>query len=68
MSRKVFAFKDEQIKHLCQFNDGRQIADQNALCQVLMSVIKTPQPLRIDPIDYQAYQPSGLSTIEPINH
>ena len=35
---------------------------------VCLSVIKTPLPLRIDPINHPAYQPSILSTIEPINH
>ena len=32
------------------------------------SVTETPQPLRIAPIDHQAYRPSSLSTIKPINH
>ena len=32
------------------------------------SITKTPQPLRIAPIDHQAYQPSSLLTIEHINH
>ena len=35
---------------------------------VRLSVTKTPQPLRIAPIDHQAYRPSSLSTIEPIDH
>ena len=32
------------------------------------SVTKTPQPLRIAPIDHWAYPPSSLSTSEPIHH
>ena len=35
---------------------------------VCPSVTKTPQPLRIAPIDHQVYRPSGLSTIKPIDH
>ena len=35
---------------------------------VCLSVKKTPQPLRIAPINHQAYQPSSLLTIEPIDH
>ena len=35
---------------------------------VCLSVTKTPQPLRIALINHQAYQPSSLSTIEPIDH
>ena len=31
------------------------------------SVTETPQPLRIAPIGHQAYRPSSLSTIKPIN-
>ena len=32
------------------------------------SVTKTPQPLRIAPIDHWAYRPSSLSTIKPIDY
>ena len=35
---------------------------------VCLSVTETPQPLRIAPIDHQAYQTSSLATIKPINH
>ena len=35
---------------------------------VRLSVTNTPQRLRIAPIDHRAYQPSSLSTIEPIDH
>ena len=35
---------------------------------VCLSITKTPQPLRIAPINHWAYLPSSLSTIEPINH
>ena len=35
---------------------------------VCLSVTKTPQPLRIAPINHWAYWPSSLSTIEPIDH
>ena len=38
------------------------------ITNVRPSVTKTPQPLRIAPIDHQAYRPSSLSTIEPIDH
>ena len=40
----------------------------NVRLSVRQSVTKTPQPLRIGPIDHQAYRPSSLSTIEPIDH
>ena len=35
---------------------------------VRLSVTKTPQPLRITPIDHQAYRPSSLLTVKPIDH
>ena len=40
----------------------------NVRLSVCPSVTKTPQPLRIAPIDHKAYQPSSLLTIKPINH
>ena len=42
-----------------------QMAIQLSVCP---SVIKTPQPLRIAPIDHRAYWPSSLLTIKPIDH
>ena len=42
---------------------------QMSVClSVCLSVTETPQPLRIAPIDHQAYRPSSLLTIEPIEH
>ena len=35
---------------------------------VRLSVTKTPQHLRIAPIDHRAYRPSSLLTIELIDH
>ena len=35
---------------------------------ISLSVTKPPQPLRIAPIDYRAYQPLSLLTIKPIGH
>ena len=44
----------------------------NIRLSVHQSVTKTPQPLRIAPIDkpinHRAYQPSSLLTIEPIDN
>ena len=45
----------------------KNLAFQSRL-SVCLSVIKTPQPLGIAPIDHLAYQPSRLPTIEPIDH
>ena len=35
---------------------------------VCLSNTETPKPLRIAPIDHQAFQPSCLLSIKPINH
>ena len=40
----------------------------NVRLSVCLSVIKTPQSLRIAPIYHWVYRPLSLSTIEPINH
>ena len=68
--------------YICSSKSNSRIADVRL--SVHLSVTKTPQPLRIapinhraygpssqstiKPIDHQAYQPSSLSTIEPVNH
>ena len=35
---------------------------------ICLSDTKTPQTLKIAPIDHQAYRPLSLWTIEPIDH
>ena len=55
----------------CFFSCESDSRIANVRLSVCLSVTKTPQLLRIAPIDHQAYWaywPSSLSTIESINH
>ena len=59
-------FKNKNHQTYCYFSVAKATLESQMSVHLL--VTKTPQPLRIAPIDHRAYQPSSLSTIEPINH